>query len=254
LQGENVTEKSTDNIITCQDAAFGYDGRIVIRNMSFTVKRGAYLCIIGENGCGKSTLLKGILRLVIPLEGRLDFSPELRAKGTGYLAQQEAAKKDFPASAAEIVLSGFAGKMGLRPFYSRSEKEAALENMRRLKALHLKDRCFRELSGGQQRRVLIARALSAAGSLLALDEPAAGLDPAAAAALYELLAAINRESGMTIISVTHNTEQAACFASHILHIKDGQYFFGTLAEYTQSEAAGAFFHSFSSSNGGNKND
>jgi zinc transport system ATP-binding protein len=214
-----------DNILMCQNAAFGYDGHSVVRDINFEVKRGDYLYITGENGSGKSTLLKGILRLTSPLAGRVFFSPEIQNSGAGYLAQQEAAKKDFPASAAEIVVSGFAGKAGNRPFYSRSEKAAALENMRRLDIAGLKDRCFRELSGGQQRRVLIARALCASGALLVLDEPAAGLDPPAAAGLYELLAGLHK-NGMTIISVTHDIQAAERFASHILHIKDGLCFLG----------------------------
>jgi zinc transport system ATP-binding protein len=153
----------------------------------------------------------------------------------GYLAQQEAAKKDLPESTGEIVLSGFAGKMGIRPFYSSRAKEAALENMRRLEVAGLKDRCFRELSGGQQRRVLIARALCAAGTLgasaspqvtlLVLDEPAAGLDPSASAGLYELLADL-RKTGMTIISVSHDIQAAEHFASHILRIREGRCFWG----------------------------
>ncbi|GMO26207.1 MAG: ATP-binding cassette domain-containing protein [Spirochaetaceae bacterium] len=221
-----MAQENADSIVICKNAAFGYEGHSVIRDISFEVRRGDYLYITGENGSGKSTLLKGILRLANPISGRISFSPEIQNGGAGYLAQQEAAKKDFPASAGEIVLSGFAGKMGLRPFYLRREKEAALENMRRLEVSDLKERCFRELSGGQQRRVLIARALCAAGafgvsgSLLVLDEPAAGLDPSASAVLYELLDGINK-NGMTIISVTHDIQAAERFASRIMQIKDG---------------------------------
>jgi zinc transport system ATP-binding protein len=212
-----------DNIITLQNASFGYDGHSVIKNININVKRGDYLCITGENGSGKSTLLKGILHLTNPLSGSVICSPDVQKSGMGYLAQQEAAKKDFPASAWEIVMSGFAGKMGIRPFYFRREKETALENMQLLEIAGLKNRCFRELSGGQQRRVLIARALCACGILLVLDEPAAGLDPAAAAGLYELLAALNK-TGITIVSVTHDVQAAQQFASHILHIANGRCF------------------------------
>lgn len=237
-----------DAMVRCRDAVFGYDGHIVVRDVSFVVKRGDYLCIVGENGSGKSTLIKGVLRLINPLGGRMHFSPEIKTNGTGYLAQQEAAKKDFPAGVGEIVLSGFAGGMGIRPFYSRGEKESARENMRRLEVDTLWNRCFRELSGGQQRRVLIARTLCASGKLLVLDEPASGLDPLARAALYELLANINRELGLTIISVTHDVQSALRFSSHILHITGGQCFFGTLAEYTRSAFAKTLFHTGGSEN------
>ncbi|GAB6391189.1 MAG: metal ABC transporter ATP-binding protein [Treponematales bacterium] len=224
-----------DTILTCVNGSFGYDGHAVVREVSFTVKRGDYLCIVGENGSGKSTLLKGLLRLIPPLGGTVAFAPDITARDTGYLSQAEAAKKDFPAGVGEIVLSGLAGRMGLRPFYTRGEKAAAAENMRRMEVYDLKNRCFRELSGGQQRRVLIARALCAAQKLLALDEPAAGLDPLVTGELYALLANINCASGVTLIMVTHDIEAALKHASRILHLADGGYFFGATDEYARSE-------------------
>ncbi|MDR1785436.1 MAG: ATP-binding cassette domain-containing protein [Spirochaetaceae bacterium] len=228
----------TDNLLTCRNASFGYDGHAVVRDVSFTVRPGDYLCILGENGSGKSTLLKGLLRLLPPLSGppgSVTFAPSVRANEIGYLSQAEAAKKDFPAGVGEIVLSGLVGRMGLRPFYTRKEKAAAEETMRRLEVFELKNRCFRELSGGQQRRVLIARALCAAQKLLALDEPAAGLDPLVTGELYALLAKINQEAGVTLIVVTHDIQGALKYASHILHLAGGGYFFGTTGEYTGSD-------------------
>jgi len=237
-----------ETILTCRNAAFGYDGRAVVRDVSFTVGRGDYLCIVGENGSGKSTLLKGLLRLIPPLGGAVTFAPAIQAHEIGYLSQAEAAKKDFPAGVGEIVLSGLAGRMGLRPFYTRGEKAAAAENMRRLEVLDLKNRCFRELSGGQQRRVLIARALCASQTLLALDEPAAGLDPLVTGGLYTLLANLNREAGVTLIVVTHDIEAALRYGSHVLHLAAGGYFFGAAAEYARS----AFLKNITR-NGGNEN-
>jgi zinc transport system ATP-binding protein len=232
----------TDNLLICENASFGYDGHAVVRDVSFAVRRGDYLCVVGENGSGKSTLVRGILRLLPPLHGRIVFSPEVQANEIGYLSQAEAAKKDFPAGVGEIVLSGIAGRMGFRPFYSRREKEIAEENMERLEIGDLKNRCFRELSGGQQRRVLIARALCAAQKLLVLDEPAAGLDPLAAPGLYELLAKLNRETGVTIAMVTHDIQGVMKYASHVLHLAGDSYFFGSCAEYAESEFFAEFRH------------
>ncbi|MDR0786119.1 MAG: ATP-binding cassette domain-containing protein [Treponema sp.] len=227
----------SDDVLVCQNAAFGYDGRIVISDISFTVRRGDYLYIVGENGTGKSTLVKGVLRLINPLQGSVCFSPHIKTKEIGYLSQTSAAKKDFPADVSEIVLSGLAGVMGLRPFYSRAEKATAEDNMKRLDIFNLKNRCFRELSGGQQRRVLIARALCASRKLLVLDEPTDSLDPLAAQELYNLLAKLNHEVGVTILIVTHDVQAAVKYASHILHIKYNQYFFGTVSEYRRSDFA-----------------
>ncbi|MDR3337434.1 MAG: ABC transporter ATP-binding protein [Treponema sp.] len=226
---------NADSIITFCDVALGYDGHIVVQGLNFTVTRGDYVCIVGENGSGKSTALKGILRLVVPLRGNIAFSAEISGNSIGYLSQQTAAKKDFPAGVYEIVLSGHSGNMGLRPFYSRREKQAAEENMECMGITDLRERCFRELSGGQQRRVLLARALCAGGKLLVLDEPAAGLDPVVTADVYSLLKKINRETGITIIMVSHDIEGVSKYANKILHLKNKQCFFGNSAEYMQSD-------------------
>jgi zinc transport system ATP-binding protein len=206
-------------LISCQDAAFGYDGHIIVEDLNLSVKTGDYLCVIGENGSGKSTLIKGLLGLISPIRGSVSISGEIKRNETGYLSQQAAAQKDFPAGVGEIVLSGNIGGMGLRPFYSRAEKSRAEENMERLLISDLKNRCYRELSGGQQRRVLIARALCAARRLLVLDEPASGLDPGITAELYGLLEKINTETGIAIVMVSHDINAAEKYARSILNLK-----------------------------------
>jgi zinc transport system ATP-binding protein len=214
-----MNREAANAIITCQNVSFGYEGRRVVRGLSFTVYEGDYLCVVGENGCGKTTLLKGLLRFLNPLDGGISFADEIKKTAAGYLPQQSAAKKDFPASVEEIVLSGTAGALGLRPFYSREEKKTAEENMERLEITEIRGHCFRELSGGQQRRVLIARALCVSRKFLALDEPAAGLDQMVSLRLYELLARLNEEAGTTVIMVTHDLLAAEKYARHILRIK-----------------------------------
>ena len=226
--------------MSCKNLAFGYDGHIVVCDLNFSVQAGDFLLIAGENGSGKSTLIKGLLRLLPPMEGTLNFSPEFMPSRTGYLSQQIAVKQDFPAGVFEIVLSGNLGKKGLRPFYRAGEKQKAHENLRLLGIAELKDRCFRELSGGQQRRVLLARSLCAAENLLVLDEPFAGLDPLISAELYRLLTQINRETGMTIIMVSHDSEAAGC-AKKVLHLQKKQLFFGSMEDYLRSETGKNFF-------------
>ncbi|GHT70248.1 zinc ABC transporter ATP-binding protein [Spirochaetia bacterium] len=226
-----MTIKDTGAIITCKNTAFGYDGQRVIAGLNFSVKAGDYLCIVGANGSGKSTLIKGMLRLINPLQGEIIFCNRFKKDSIGYLSQQTAVKKDFPAGVFEIVLSGAAGGMGLRPFYSAKEKRRALENMDHLGIADLKERSFSELSGGQQRRVLIGRALCASHGLLVLDEPAAGLDPLAAAELYTLLQKINTTMDITIIMVSHDIEAAEKYAAKILHLQNKQCFFGETKEY-----------------------
>ena len=228
-------ENTKKNILLdCRDASLGYEGKPVWEHLTFQVRSGDYLCIVGENGSGKSTLLKSLLGLLKPLSGEIVHADTLRGGSIGYLPQQTRAQKDFPATVTEVVRSGFISGKGMRFFYTAQEKSRALMNMGKLGVLELKDRCYRELSGGQQQRVLLARALCAAGELLILDEPVTGLDPAAAQELYRTLEYLNKKEGIAIVTVTHDIGSALQYADHILHAGHGTYFFGTAKDYLVS--------------------
>ena len=238
-------------LIDCRNVSLGYDGHAIVRNLSFTVESKDYLWVVGENGSGKTTLIKGILKLLNPLEGSIVFSDELANGRVGYLSQHSAPNKDFPAGVNEIVLSGSLGSMGLRPFYSSKEKRLAEEALEQLMIKPLVKKSYQELSGGQQRRVLLARALVSArakkvsgketSSLLVLDEPAAGLDPLVTVEVYDLLKMLNKQTGITIIMVSHDTRAAAQHANRVLHMEGGQGFFSDTAEYLCSDRGKRFF-------------
>lgn len=223
---------STDNL------AIGYEGRTVADHISFEIDEGDFLCIVGENGAGKSTLMKTILGLQPPASGEIIMGAGVRRTDIGYLPQQTPVQKDFPASVAEVVLSGCQGSCGWRPFYSRAARAAALTNMQRMGITDLAGRCYRELSGGQQQRVLLARALCAADRLLLLDEPVSGLDPKATQDMYDLICRLNRE-GVTMIMISHDIGAAIEYATHILHI-GSTVFFGTKEEYMKSSESRMF--------------
>jgi zinc transport system ATP-binding protein len=227
-------------LITCQDASFAYEGNIAVSDLSFQVNSADYLCVVGENGSGKSTLIKGLLRLKTPQSGSVLMGDGLKPDEIGYLPQQTAAQKDFPASSYEVVLSGRMGARGILPFYSKSDKDIAEKNIERLGIGKLRDLCYRELSGGQQQRVLLARALCATKKLLLLDEPVAGLDPVVTGELYRLIADINKSEGLTIIMVSHDIQSSVKYASHILHLKNTQAFFGKTEDYIKSSAGRRF--------------
>lgn len=226
-------------LLTCSDLVLGYDGHPVLSGVRFNVRAGDYLCIVGENGSGKTTLMKTILRLQKPLSGSIAFGDDLKQSEIGYLPQQTAVQKDFPATVQEIVLSGCQARAGRRPFYSKEEKALAKGSMERMELLPLANRCYRELSGGQQQRVLLARALCATRKLLVLDEPVAGLDPHVAAEMYTLIHTLNRKDGITVIMISHDLSVAVQEASHILHVGQ-RLFFGTAAEYLKSGLADRF--------------
>ena len=222
-------------LLSCHELTVGYEGKTVVAGLTFEVCPGDYLCIVGENGTGKTTLIKTILRLRAPIAGEIVFSDGLEQNQVGYLPQQTVVQKDFPASVREVVRSGNLSRNGMRPFYSRADKQLAEKNMERLGIARLAKRCYRDLSGGQQQRALLARALCAAGRILLLDEPAAGLDPKVTAELYALIGELNDE-GITIIIISHDICASVKYASHILHIGEGSpLFMGTKEDYIKSE-------------------
>ena len=225
--------------IICENASLGYENRPIVKNLSFTVNAGDYLCILGENGSGKSTLMKTILNLTPPLAGSIRME-DLKSTEIGYLPQQTQVQRDFPASVQEIVLSGFQGRCGLRPFYTKAEKALASENLERMGMAQFARKCYRDLSGGQQQRVLLARALCATRKGLLLDEPVSGLDPKATAQMYEIIAELHRE-GITIIMISHDLNAALDDATHVLHIGE-KLFFGTREEYLCSGIGHSFLH------------
>ncbi|WMI79814.1 metal ABC transporter ATP-binding protein [Anaerotignum sp. MB30-C6] len=232
--------------LTCHNLTLGYDGKIVLKGLDFSVNRGDYLFIVGANGSGKSTLMKTILNLHSPLDGKIMTGDGLKPQEIGYLPQQTIVQKDFPASVWEIVLSGCLNRCGLRPFYNRKEKQLARQNIERMGISPLAKGCFRELSGGQQQRVLLARALCATGKMLLLDEPVSGLDPKMTKEMYELINRLNQD-GITIIMISHDMNAALQYASHILHIGE-PIFFGTRQVYIDSKIN----QGFSSQKGGEK--
>jgi zinc transport system ATP-binding protein len=227
-------------LITCKNAAFAYDGRTVVDQLDFTVRTGDYLCIVGENGSGKSTLMKGILGLMRPKHGEIAMGDGLKPAQIGYLPQQSSGQKDFPASVYEVVISGRLSSRGIMPFYSKADRQAALDNMERLGILPLRKKSFRELSGGQQQRALLGRALCATKKALMLDEPAAGLDPLVTEEFYVTIKSLSEDMGITIIMISHDIQAAVQYASHILHLQNKQLFFGTTEDYVKTETGQMF--------------
>ena len=221
-------------LIKCSGAGFGYEHFDVVTDVTMEILPGDYIGVVGENGAGKSTLIKGLLGLLKPTSGSIVMADDLKKTGIGYLPQQTAAQKDFPATVWEVVVSGALSRAGYRPFYSREEKRLAELNMDRLGISGLRKKCYRDLSGGQQQRVLLARALCAAKSLLILDEPITGLDPAAAQDLYKTLSYLNQKEGMAVVMVTHDLKAALQSARTVLHIGRSSFFLGTVDDYLAS--------------------
>lgn len=230
-----------DCLIRLRDAGLGYENKALMEHFDFQVNAGDYVCIVGENGSGKSTLLKTLLGLIKPVSGEVELAETIQNGAIGYLPQQTQVQRQFPASVMEVVMSGFLNRSHKSPFFHKEEKKIALKNLEKLEIKDLAKKCYGKLSGGQQQRVLLARALCAARDILVLDEPVTGLDPMASAALYQHLKRLHKE-GMAIVMVTHDIRSAVLEADYILHMNEGEYFYGTVAEYMDSDFSDIFSH------------
>lgn len=204
--------------ILCKNLSVGYNGIVAARDISFSIEKGGYLCVVGENGSGKSTLIKTLLNLIKPILGTLEFGDGLTQKSIGYLPQKSELQNDFPASVREIVLSGFLGKKRVNAFYSREEKKEVTKILTMLGIASIENETFTKLSGGQMQRVLLARALCACGGLLVLDEPVSGLDPEATQEMYETVDRLNRENNISVIMISHDMKAVEKYAKQILRI------------------------------------
>ena len=211
--------KDSSFSIICEGLAVGYSGKPLCNGFDLEINNGDYICIVGENGAGKSTLIKTLVGLIPAINGKVLLRGDIVKGDIGYLPQQREMQKDFPASVWEVVLSGCLDRLGFKPFYGHKERKLAADAIRELNLEDIKNESFRELSGGQRQRVLLARAIAGSKKVLVLDEPITGLDPVAAAHLYQLLNRLN-QNGTTIITISHDISKALSAANKLLIMSD----------------------------------
>jgi ABC-type Mn2+/Zn2+ transport system ATPase subunit len=224
--------KHHDPLLRFDDVALGYGETPVLRGLSFHICRGEFLGIVGPNGSGKTTILRAILGLLRPLHGAVSWTtrPTL-----GYVPQREQIDTIMPVTAMEVALMGRAPRLGPLARLRPADREATHRALERVGVEHVAGRLFRDLSGGQQQRVLLARALAAEPDLLVLDEPTNGMDLASEHAIVELLVALNREAGLTILLVTHLLQIVLNAASTIMLIENGRALYGEADEVLQED-------------------
>ena len=225
-------------LIALADVTIAFEGTVAVDRVSLAVEKQDYLVIVGENGSGKSTLMRAMLGLVKPKSGRIIYGDGLVKNQIGYLPQQTAAQRDFPASVDEVVISGCVNRMGRHPFFTKKDRERAQQNMRLLDVERLRRHSYRTLSGGQQQRALLARALCATDALLLLDEPVTGLDPAATEELYDVIRDLNQKHGVAIVMVSHDLRGAMRDAKHVAVMDKGMDFYGNVDEYREQYLRG----------------
>ena len=219
------TSKTTESALEVRNLWAGYDGKPVLEAVNFQIDRGEMVGIIGPNGSGKSTLIKTVLGLVKPLRGDVSI---LGSKGAperhlvGYTPQTELVDWDFPVTVADVALMGRYSRRGLFRRTTNEDREAADAALELVKIFELRDRLIGELSGGQRRRVLLARAMAHKPELLLLDEPMAGLDATTQHQLLDLLDEL-RAKGATVVLSTHDLscvssrcDKAACLNRRLI--------------------------------------
>ncbi len=183
-----------------------YGDRPVLRSVSFDVPRGKLVGIVGPNGAGKSTLLKAMLGLIDPNGGsvRIFGQPVGNCRDKmAYVPQTEAVDWDFPVTVFDVVLMGRYGRLGMFGRPTAADRQAALRALAQVSMSEYVHRHIRQLSGGQQKRVFLARALCQEAEILLLDEPFAGVDAATEQAIFELMDTLTAE-GKTLIVVNHD--------------------------------------------------
>jgi len=215
-------------ILEVKNLSGGYESGFVIEDISFTLKRGEFISILGRNGSGKSTLIKALQRLLknisgeIKINGKDIFSLNRRqiAKNIAYVPQIFSFAFEF--NVIEIVLMG--RYVHQRRFGSLSPQDSRLidEVMDLTQIVHLKDKKIAHLSGGEQQRVFIARALAQDTPLLFLDEPSSHLDISYQVEIYQILKNLQHEKGKTILCTEHNINLAIPYSQEIIFLKEGK--------------------------------
>jgi zinc transport system ATP-binding protein len=219
---------SKNYAINIHDLSVRYDRIYAIEDVNLQIEYGDFAGIIGPNGSGKSTLLKAMLGLVTPCSGEVEIlgtSPEQARSHMAYVPQIARIDRYFPISVQEVILMGrMVGKRGLLHHYSDADQDLVQECMQQLEISDLAKRQIGQLSGGQFRRVLIARALVVKPRLLLLDEPTAGLDAHSSSQIFSILSELNRE--VTIILVTHDTMAISSYVKTIVCINHTLFYHG----------------------------
>lgn len=237
-----------DNIFEVENVSFSYDGKErVLHDITLAIHRGDYVGLVGPNGAGKTTLLKIMLNLLSAESGTVRiFGKDIREfsewERIGYVPQT-AVRFDvrFPASVSEVVLMGRYKSRRLFQRMNASDREAVQEAISKVGMSEYQNRLIGELSGGQQQRVFIARALVNQPEILFLDEPTTGVDRKTQDDFYGLLGKLNRESGITLVLVSHDIDRITREVTHIACIDRSLIRYLSPEEYRAESASAEIF-------------
>lgn len=215
-----------ERLIDLENVSFAYGNRPVLKDVSLSTRQGEIVTLLGPNGCGKSTLIKVMLGLLSPSRGRVSYDGcEVARLGAKRLAREIAYvpqihKSAFAYAVIDVALMGRIPHKTFFFKYSKEDLHIAYDALRRLSIVHLADRAYTEISGGERQLTIIARALAQGARTLIMDEPASGLDYGNQLRLLEQIGELSRE-GYTFIKSTHSPEHALWIADRAVMIKEG---------------------------------
>lgn len=233
----------SETIIELQRICFSYSKEEVIKDVSLEVHKGDYVGIVGPNGAGKSTLIKLMLGLLKPSDGTIRlFNTDLKQfkdwYKIGYVPQKTYVEINFPITVGEMVAMGRYGKLGLFHFPTKEDKRKVVQALKHVDMLDFRNRQISDLSGGEQQRVFIARALVTEPEIIFLDEPTVGVDVRTQKQFYGLLRKLNRKLDLTLILVSHELDVVAHESTELAYINRTLEYYGEPTEFLK----GAYFH------------
>jgi iron complex transport system ATP-binding protein len=214
-------------MLEARGISFSYDGTEALRGVTATFERAQLVALTGPNGSGKSTLLKLLARVLNPQIGEIifdgrrlrDWAPKEYAKNAGYLPQDP--DPTFPMRALDVVVSGRAPFLGRFAWESAGDYDEASRALALCDAAHLAERYLDEMSGGERKRVFLARVLAARPRVILLDEPLASLDVSHVQQFSALLRDIVDRTGATVLYATHDLNWAAAYSDRMLVMQGG---------------------------------
>jgi manganese transport system ATP-binding protein len=213
-------------LVVFDNVCFAYGATQVLRGISFELPRRSFMGLVGANGSGKSTIMKLLLGLLEADSGRVEVlghTPREAARSglIGYVPQRESYRRDFPLSVHDVVLMGRSGRIGLGRTPCRADRAKVCETLERLGVAHLERNIFGELSGGQQRLVLLARALAQDPKVLFMDEADTGLDEERRAQIYHQVNDLRRTHDLSILAISHQLDLLAHMVDEAVALRDG---------------------------------
>jgi ABC-type Mn2+/Zn2+ transport system ATPase subunit len=220
---------NTDNCITLENVAIGYNGKVLLEDINLSIKAGEFIVLFGPNGSGKTTLFKTILRIIPLIQGTIIYGDGQPTR-FGYVPQRQYLDEIYPFMAEEVVLMGTFGQV--RPFCPTPKTNRVLieQCLKDVGMLDMRKKLFSELSGGQKQRILIARALATRPNVLLLDEPITGIDIIAQKKIIELITELHKKRQLTIMMVTHEVHHIPSWVNKIIHIHRYKVVLGSLEE------------------------